>query len=99
MAIIPSFGFVPPWKPTPPPTPSSRFSSVQVIEMAAGTVLAALIAYIAHTVTSLPAKITNIEQGQQRILDNQNRLENRVEAIWRENRDLDRRVTRVETRP
>jgi hypothetical protein len=60
--------------------------------------LAALILYIAHTVTSLPARMMGMEQGQQQILGNQNRIEARIETILRDQRDQDRRIVRLENK-
>jgi hypothetical protein len=81
-----------------PPPPPNRFSTVQVVEMAGGSVLAALILYIAHTVTSLPPRMTGMEQGQQQILGNQSRTEARIETILREQREQDRRIVRLENK-
>lgn len=79
-------------KPPPPP----KFSLSQVMEMIIGTLGGALILYIANAVTSLPGQM-------QQVLSNQIRIENRMESIAKEQRDLakdqrdmDRRLTRVE---
>jgi len=70
---------------------------MQVVEMAGGTVLAALVIYIAHIVTFLPARLSSVEQGQQQILSNQNRIENGMDAVRGELRTQDRRLTKLES--
>lgn len=48
--------------------------------------------------TSLPNKLSAIDKHMQQILNNQNRLETRVEALNREVREQDRRLIKVELR-
>jgi hypothetical protein len=74
-------------KPEPPPPP--RFSLSQVMEMIIGTLGGALILYIANTVTSLPGQM-------QQVLNNQTRFEKSIEIIAKDQRDMDRRLTKVE---
>jgi hypothetical protein len=59
------------------------------MEMIIGTLGGALILYIANTVTSLPGQM-------QQVLNNQTRFEKSIEIIAKDQRDMDRRLTKVE---
>lgn len=84
---------------TQPPTPP-RFSRVQVLEAAAGSALAAAIIATAGgmfwLVASLPNKLTGLERDIRQVLGNQTRLEMRLESVWREVREQERRIIKLE---
>lgn len=85
---------------TAPPPPSPKFSRIQIIEAAAGSALAAAIIATSGgmfwLIASLPNKLTGLERDIRQILGNQNRLETRLESVWREVREQDRRLIRLE---
>lgn len=70
--------------------------------MASGAVLATAICVTAGgmfwLIVSLPNKLTALERDARQILANQNRLENRLDSVWREVREQDRRLIRLELR-
>ncbi len=63
-----------------------------MVEAAAGAALAAAIIVIA----SLPNRFTGLERDIRQVLMNQTRLETRVETVWNEVRNHDRRLIRLE---
>ena len=71
------------------------------MEAAAGTALSAAIIATASgmlwLIASLPNRLTGLERDIRQVLANQSRLETRVDTVWSEVRNHDRRIIRLET--
>ena len=71
------------------------------MEAAAGAALAAAIIATASgmfwLIASLPNRLTGLERDIRQVLTNQSRLETRVDTVWSEVRNHDRRIIRLET--
>jgi hypothetical protein len=75
-------------------------SRVQVLEAAAAAVLASAIASttggVAWLVVQLPSKLQQMESSIERILNNQERFENKFSGLEEKVQDHDRRIIRLE---
>jgi septal ring factor EnvC (AmiA/AmiB activator) len=89
--------------PSDTPIPERRkLSRVQVLEATAAAVLASAIASttggVAWLVVQLPSRLQQMESSIERILNNQEKFENKFSGLEEKVQDHDRRIIRLELR-
>jgi septal ring factor EnvC (AmiA/AmiB activator) len=87
--------------PSDTPIPEHRkMSRVQVLEATAAAVLASAIASttggVAWLVVQLPSRLQQMESSIERILNNQEKFENKFSGLEEKVQDHDRRIIRLE---